>query len=119
MPTVTYTGRRECMHGGCDDLPANLAEHGGAGVDASVEKIYAMCSRAENDGRARSQGTCAVPTICMKFQHRLSPSSVFMPESTESELSASQERHNAALSVNEPVPRWGYDGQQWSTTSPL
>jgi len=25
-PTVTYTGRRECMHRACDDLPANLAE---------------------------------------------------------------------------------------------
>jgi len=39
------------MHGACDDLPANLAEYG-AGVSASVEKIYATCSRTENDERA-------------------------------------------------------------------
>lgn len=84
-PTVTYTGRRECMHGVRDDLPANLAEHragrrgvGGLG-GASVEKIYATCQRAENDdgstrafARVRLGERGVVSAICMKFQHRLS-----------------------------------------------
>lgn len=43
---------------------------------------------ASRKRRAARACTCAVPAICTKFQHRLSPSSVFMPESTESELSS-------------------------------
>lgn len=67
----------------------------GGGGRAPVEKIYATCSRAGQKttsaytgARARAQKRAQFPAICMKF-HRLSPSSVFMLESTESELSAS------------------------------
>jgi len=56
-PTVTYTGRQECMHGAAMIYPQtwlNTGVEGGGGgrVGASVEKIYATCSRAENDERA-------------------------------------------------------------------
>lgn len=88
--TVTYTGRRECMHRGRDDLPANLAEHR-AGVWARRWRKFTRRAREQKTMSARAlvMRMCVVSAICMKFQHRLSPSSVFIPESTESEFSAS------------------------------
>lgn len=70
------------MHKDRDDLPANLAEHE-VGVVATVEKIYATCSRV---GKRRAhEEMCVVSAICIKFQHQpcVPPSWTFMPKSTE------------------------------------
>ena len=50
-PTVTYTGRQECMHGAAMIYPQTWLNTG-EGVGASVEKIYATCSKASRKRRA-------------------------------------------------------------------
>lgn len=86
------------MHGGRDDLPANLVETGRAGVGkASAEKIYATCSRAENDERSRERGN-----VCScRYLYKVSASAVsFVGIHTgamSKRNSASAELYNVAL----------------------
>lgn len=94
------------MHGGCDDLPANLAEKGERGRARRWRKFTRRARERENDGRARARKRAQFRRLSVyEVPSAVSFVGIHAGADTESELVG--ERHNAALSANGPVPRRG------------
>lgn len=83
--TVTYTGRRECMHKGRDDLPENLAEHEvGDGRDGGENLRDVLVSRKRRERRNVCSFCYLYEVSTSMFLPPPPPLlSAFVPESTE------------------------------------